>query len=195
MTDQIAFPRSPVVPLRQHLRERTAVAHGELDASVGVLDSMDRYTRYLAGQYRFRAGMENLLARASFPDWFEGWRPMPLAGALRADLDALGIDPPAPSDGGPGDRLASDAGLVGVLYVLEGAALGARFLHRSVQGLGLTADTGARHLDLQTGGESWQGFLDLLGRALIDREEAAEAAVATFAFARGAFTKELDEQS
>lgn len=155
---------------------------------------MDGYVRYLAGHYRFRAGIEQLLAQASFPDWFEGWRPLLLAGALRADLDALGIEPPAPSDGAPADRLASAAGLVGVLYVLEGAALGARFLRRCVQGLGLTAETGARHLDLQTGGESWQGFLDLLGRASIDREEAAEAAVATFALARGAFAKEPDEQ-
>ena len=62
-----------------------------------------------------------------------------------------------------------------------------------------SAGTGAYHLELQTGGESWQGFLGLLGRSSIDREEAAEAAVATFAYARsafatGAFAKDLHEQ-
>jgi heme oxygenase len=186
--------------LRHYLRQRTAQAHGELDASVGLLDSMDRYARYLTGQFRFRAGIERPLSRTSFPAWFGDWRPQPLAGALAADLAALGMDTPDPAGGVPEGRLDGESGLVGVLYVLEGAALGARFLYRGVRDLGLTAGTGAYHLELQTGGESWQGFLGLLGRSSIDREEAAEAAVATFAYARsafatGAFAKDLHEQS
>ncbi|MGE0664914.1 MAG: biliverdin-producing heme oxygenase [Sphingomonadales bacterium] len=195
MTGPIAQPHSHVQPLRQYLRQRTASVHNELDASVGVLDSMDRYARYLKGQFRFRAAMEALLAPESFPAWFDGWRPLPLAGALRADLAALGLAAPPAEDGGPVQHLQRLSGLMGALYVLEGAALGARFLYRSVSELGLSAASGARHLELQTSGQSWQGFLNLLGSPDIDREEAADAAVATFAFARGAFSKGLHEQS
>lgn len=199
MTGQTVLSSSAST-LRQYLRQRTAAAHDELDASVGVLDSMDRYARYLAGQFRFRAGMENLLSQAAFPAWFEGWRPQPLAGAIHEDLTALGMDAPAAAPDAPGGLLETESGLVGALYVLEGAALGARYLYRGVSGLGLTAETGARHLDLQTGGESWQRFQGVLGSPHIDREGAAEAAVATFAyagfaFAMGAFARELHEQS
>lgn len=206
MTGHIAPTHSRAMPLRQYLRGRTAAAHNELDASVGVLDTVDRYARYLEGQFRFRSGIEALLSREPFPDWFGGWRPLALTASLHADLAALGLPAPCGEPAGAlARRLGTPPGMMGVLYVLEGAALGARYLYRSVRALGLTAETGARHLDLQAGSESWQGFLGLLGRSDIgrpdfgrpdfDREEAAEAAVATFAYARGAFTKDLHEGS
>lgn len=189
------LPSDNSTSLRHHLRQCTASAHEALDASVGSLDSTDHYARYLAGQFRFRGGMERLLAQVTFPAWFGGWRPLPLMDALHADLAALGIQAPDPADGVPGHHLARASGVVGALYVLEGAALGARYLYRSVKDLGLTAETGARHLERQTGSESWQRFQKLLGCPDIDREEAVEAAVATFAYARGAFEKGKDEQS
>ncbi len=192
MTGPMSTPR--VTPLRYYLREQTTRAHGELDAAVGVMDSMDRYARYLAGQFRFRDGMEELLTQARYPGWFGAWRPTPLAAAIRADLAGLGLPmPKSLSAAALAGHVGRGSGLVGTLYVIEGAALGARVLSRSVQALGLPDGVGASHLDLQTSGHSWRGFLDLMGSPDIDREEAAEAAVAVFAHARGAFAKDMHE--
>lgn len=170
---------------RFQLRERTAAAHAAVDAAIGGFDSIDTYKRYLASLYGFRAPLEAGL-EADCSAMLGPWRPASIAGALRADMADLGVPIPALC---PVDLPVNRDGLLGTLYVLEGASLGARLLLRRAEALGLTPIHGARHLALQAArsGE-WRAFLDILeADDNFDIEHAASASLAAFAVAASAF--------
>lgn len=187
-----ATSRRPQVTSPRHaLRERTAGTHAALDLRIGPLDTLDRYARYLRGMHAFRAPLEEALAGTALPGWFAGWRPLALGPALTADLADLGLGAGVPAAAAP-PGVEESSTLLGVLYVLEGSALGARLLIRQARALGLSAQHGARHLALQTADtRSWRAFLALLERhPAIDLERAVGAATATFALAHDAFAKQ-----
>ena len=169
------------------LRDRTAATHAALDRRVGELDTIERYARYLRGMYGFREPIETALAEITLPDWFAGWRPIAVAATILADLadlgDAAGATPPAALP-----QMRDPSSLLGVLYVLEGASLGARLLYGRARELGMSDRYGARHLALQAqSAESWRRFLALLGSApTFDLDGAVDAALATFAVAHRA---------
>lgn len=161
------------------LRSRTAAAHASLDASVGPLDSRDAYARYLRGLLAFRAPAEAALAGA-------GWTPAPLAGLIAADMADLGI---SPRDTVAVAAPAGGSAALGLAYVLEGSALGARLLDRQARALGLDAGFGARHLAAQTADlAAWHAFLGALEAAdPFNLDAASAAADAAFAAAESAF--------
>lgn len=184
------------MPLRRYLRERTQAAHSELDALLGVLDSMNVYARYLHGQLAFRESMETALAHTSFPDWFEGWRPLSIAPAIRADMADLKIEAPGALSATSITCLEEPSGLAGAVYVLQGASLGARLLYQNALGLGLSSLFGARHLASQAEDrESWRRVLQILDHDGIDQDKAASAALAVFKCAHGAFTEARDDHA
>jgi heme oxygenase len=171
--------------IRWFLRAQTADVHASLDRLIGQFDDRRGYLRYLEGLFRFRAPVEQALSALSWPEGTGGFRPSRLARAIGADIDDLGARVPAAR------QVTLDlggAGLLGVLYVLEGAALGARVLIRRAEALGFDGRFGARHLALAAGGAGWAGFLALAGaQAEMDRDRAAAASLATFALAHEAF--------
>jgi heme oxygenase len=178
------------------LREQTAAAHAELDAAVGDFSSLENYGRYLQSQLMFRERAEASLAHAEFPEWFRGWRPRPIAGAIRQDLADMKIPMPPPAVSGDTDNPGNPSALLGTLYVLEGSSLGARVLFKRAKDLGLSETFGARHLALQADDkESWRRFLEILehqgapGEQAIDPHEAVRASVAAFGLARKSFMK------
>ena len=172
---------------RLALREHTAAAHAALDARVGKLDTIEGYGSYLLGMYGFRQPLETALAEIALPGCLGGWRSRPLAPAIHADLADLGHAAVAAAPAAL-PRMGDPSSLLGVLYVLEGASLGARLLYRRARRLGMTERYGARHLALQAqGAVYWRRFLALLEDApAFDPGDAADAALATFAFAHSA---------
>lgn len=181
-------------PRRHFLRNHTATSHASLDETVGALDSLASYRRYLRGLHAFRVPAERLIAQglSAAPAGLRALRPTRIVPQMLADMDDLGVSSTAPV------ALAAPSGpsaLVGLVYVLEGSALGARLLKRQAAALGLGPDHGARHLSAQAESlDAWQGFLaalDTLGD--YDEAEAVAAAEAAFAAARGAFA-ELDAE-
>lgn len=185
--------------IRFHLREQTAAVHARLDAAIGPFTSRADYGRYLPGMLAFREAAEDAVGQADYPEWFGNWRPRTIAGALRADMDDLGIA--APMETCRHHELAHavlcPSALVGTLYVLEGSALGARFLYARAKELGLDEDFGARHLALQTQHrESWQDFVNIMERAggLVDRDEAGKASLFAFDLAAQRLTMELTKE-
>ncbi|HVK80817.1 MAG TPA: biliverdin-producing heme oxygenase [Verrucomicrobiae bacterium] len=132
--------------LRQRLKQATEPAHVSLEANVGALDSIPGYARYLIGQHAFRAAVEAWLA--DFPVATDAWRPQRLAAELRHDLTDLGLPLLAPS--AISAHAPNENFVMGVHYVLEGSALGARVLTKHVEPLGITRDHGARHLWAQS---------------------------------------------
>lgn len=174
---------------RFELRDITADAHGRLDATVGSFSTIEEYRRYVVGLSSFRSAMDGVLQRLSWPpSW--GWRPTEVVEALRQDERALGL-PPSP-DMRPDLRLSDRSSLLGALYVLEGATLGARLLKRRAAELGLGEANGAKHLALMSGDISqWQAFLALLESAEdFNLERAGIAANDVFAFAQRCFERE-----
>ena len=169
------------------LRELTRDDHETLDALVGEFTDRQAYQRYVEGMAAFRGGVERRLADVDYPETFGDWRPGLISPELSQDLDDLGLEAPRPPVAFdlPVDR----DGLLGVLYVLEGSALGARLLVRRAAALGFSNDHGARHLAAQTARpESWTRFVALLdGLAPSGIETAAHAARRTFAAAIDAF--------
>lgn len=82
---------------------------------------------------------------------------------------------------------------MGVHYVLEGSALGARVLCKQVEALGLHRAYGARHLWAQAETlEGWRSFLDLLTRHDGDEDALFAGANAAFNAAAGAMERAAD---
>lgn len=162
--------------LRTLLRSHTSDIHSHLDETVGAWPDLAAYRAYLAATHGFRAAVEPVLA--SFD-----WEPQPLAAIVARDLEDLSHGHaaalPRPR------RWATPSARLGVLYVLEGSAVGARLLLRRAGELGLTADHGARHLACQNGDAGrWQRFVRLLDSAQdVDRGEATAAARDAFRLA------------
>jgi heme oxygenase len=170
---------------RWQLRERTATAHQELDALVGEFDSDASYRRYLTGTAAFRLGVEPWLASAVLPA-NDTYHPSEIGPELREDLAELGLSVPAPV---PLAVDRSPSATLGVLYVLEGSALGAQLLVKRAAALGFDGMHGARHLVRQTHSlQGWRGYLKLLDEAEpFDMDACIAAATATFDTALKAF--------
>lgn len=162
------------------LRARTAEAHAALDARVGPLDSAAAYGRYLRGIHAFRAPVDRALAE--LPD-----APLPITALIEADMAAAGVAALGARDFDlPGDPSAR----AGIAYVLEGSALGARFLYPRARALGQASG----HLAAQAGDrQAWPAFCARLEAVEpFDAEAAAGAALATFGFALDAFRRAAD---
>lgn len=169
------------------LRQKTRPAHDRVDALVGSFDSAEAYRHYLAGLLRFREPLEAAVADLDLPPGLSGWRPGRIAGLLRADCADLAVPPP-PAAAPPAEAPAPSA-LFGMLYVLEGASLGAQLLLRRAAALGFTEGYGARHLAGQTAApDRWRRFIAAFDAAEeIDIDAATAAANRTFAAAEQAF--------
>ena len=175
--------------MRAMLRDHSRSAHRHLDSMLeGGIRSEGAYHAYLMGMERLlRACDAGLASVALSPPW-AGWR-QGLAERLRAlaaDLASLRVPPsgatrPLEIDG------AGEA--IGVLYVLEGSALGARRLAMDAAELGFDGANGAAFLDHHArDGRNWPRFveqLDSLPVALAPDLRAG--ALAAFALAVEAF--------
>ena len=164
---------------RFDLRERTKLAHQRLDSLIGPIKSPEQYRAFVRGSYAHRQAVETHLGLVSWPDAFADWRPTRIGPLISEDLSDLDLAKPAVEPLG----LSKDtACAVGVAYVLEGSALGARVIGKMAAELGFDARHGARHLAGQERGlTNWRAFIALIEEQdAIDREAAAAAASATF---------------
>lgn len=175
-----------LLPRRHELKTRTAEAHQALDDMIGAFDGAEAYARYLCGMARFRLPIEAWLKDQPMPAGLEDWNPGLYGEEILADLDDLEIDGPlAPLPFLP----PSGDGLIGLLYVLEGSALGARLLAKRAEAIGYAEDFGARHLFHQARNLlNWRAFSDRMEKVWVYDEQAAVAwANTAFDYARNAF--------
>lgn len=117
--------------LREHLRAVTSEAHAALDATAGALGlkTRDGYGAFLSASAAGLAPLEAALERGGVVEWLPDWSRRARREALAQDLTALDLDMPSPPDA----PTPSFAFATGMLYVLEGSRLGARFLSRQVR--------------------------------------------------------------
>jgi heme oxygenase len=165
--------------IHRRLREATATDHQRLETRLAVheqIASRAGRAALIARYWRFHGRAEAALA-----PWLSQLDGLDFEGRLRTPLIArdfadLGLD--APADAGEGAPVESRGEALGVLYVLEGSALGGRAIRRQLAARG--ADLiGLGFLDPYGGqtGERWRSFLDVLERETADAH-AADAAVA-----------------
>ncbi|MBO3761269.1 biliverdin-producing heme oxygenase [Ciceribacter sp. L1K22] len=180
----------PLPRRRQNLKTLTADLHKRLDDKVGALDSIEGYAAYVEGMLRFRREIEPRIEASNLADVLPGFLPILISKELERDVASIGGRVPASNNLLPDKGIAfSRDELLGVLYVLEGSALGARILVRRAAGLGLGENSGAAHLVKQSSSAgNWNAFAALLETVRnVDEDAMANAALATFATALSAF--------
>lgn len=123
--------------LRLELREATAEAHAALDTRFAdVAGSLASYHAFVRMNHACHVALEGWLAPI-LPAGAHGRRPV-LVAPLAADMEAMGLEP-APSPEIDLEPALPEA--AGVLYVLDGSRLGARFIQRALAARAQTGDT------------------------------------------------------
>ena len=187
MPHELNTPPAPSV--LAELRAGTHTLHVALEQRLPFFsDSLDLpfYRRLLAAYFGFYQAIEHELQRsASVPPGFDLHARLK-APALEQDLQALGINPKALALCPMLPALNSQARVLGVLYVLEGATLGGNVLRKHVaEHLALEAHNGCAFLYIygEATGRNWKSFMDFLSAVPLDaqaRNAAVEAACSTF---------------
>ncbi|MFQ8431737.1 biliverdin-producing heme oxygenase [Amaricoccus sp. W119] len=173
--------------MRDMLREQTRGVHDALDRSVGRIADEPAYRRYLRGLYVFRAPIEEALRLARIPKGLGDWQVTPLAPRIGADLDDLSEPRP---EAGSWRGIPEPSVAAGMLYVLEGAAIGANILRGRAARLGFGVSHGARHLARPEEVGRWSVFVARLDRAPdVDPACALQGARAAFDGATRAFAE------
>jgi heme oxygenase len=173
---------------RQRLRCATQPAHARLDALIdatGLLGSRARYARYLEATWAARRPAERALDALGSSLLYAAWPERSMCEALSQDIvDVAGSPPVEDSQWDLPAAPLSPGQALGVLYVLEGSALGARLLERRVAAIGMTSAFGARHMARQTARpRAWAAFVKVLDRTVLDPPDdqlCMSAAVDTF---------------
>lgn len=162
----------------QRLKAATAPTHKSLDTRImaaRAFESKERYSRFVQMQHAFHRDIDALYDNqkldALLPD-LQGRRRFALIGR---DLNDLGIAPlniaEAPAFGAEPDIPTA----LGWLYVAEGSNLGAAFLIKEAEKLGLSETNGARHLagHPEGRGKHWRSFTAALDALELTEEENA----------------------
>ena len=141
--------------LRDRLRAATSESHAALDATVAGwrIETPLGYGAFLSASVVALAPLELALERAGVAEWLPDWPMRARRVALVRDLAALGLE--APPFGAA--RVPDRDFAAGLLYVLEGSRLGARFLSRQVQAVG--AGLPLAYLTHGEGQDLWRSFL------------------------------------
>lgn len=175
--------------LPERIKRATGTGHAEVEAVLELM-AINNRARYVAVLSAFQGiwpGLEADIAK-NLPELADSWGPRWRAEHLRDDLRYLGL-PDALIDSLPLcrdlPRLDQPAAAWGALYVVEGSALGARFIARHLHDrFGFDASHGAAFFAGQgtDTGSRWLRFKELLQiRVPPDEQELAmQAAVDTF---------------
>jgi heme oxygenase len=176
-------------PLSKRLKAGSARDHDSVDTLVmqsRPFEDHKRYACFLRLQHRFHGAIHTLYHDTELNQLLPGLRELPRFEAVCADMSDMGLSIPAtPATVKP--RSVHSA--LGWLYCSEGSNLGAAFLFKETQQLGLDAERGARHLAPHPDGRAlhWRQFVALLdGLQLNDAQkaEAIQGAVDAFDFYR-----------
>lgn len=152
----------------ERLKQETHALHERLDTSIAGEEpfaTRERYAAFVEIQYRFYAAIEPLYRDARLGALIPGLDQRSRLAAARSDLADLGRSAPevAPLEIPAGEGL-------GWLYVAEGSTLGAAFLLKAVEAIGLSETHGARHLAAapEGRGRHWRDFKEALNAAPIE---------------------------
>lgn len=174
----------------QKLKAATSNTHERLDKRImesGAFDSKGNYGKFAQMQHAFHRDIDALYENASLDALLPDLQGRRRFGQIGQDLADLGIEPlpfaEAPKFGTEADIPTA----LGWLYVAEGSNLGAAFLIKAAEKLGLSETFGARHLSghPEGRGKQWRSFTAALDSLdLSDEENERVIAGAEAAFRR-----------
>jgi heme oxygenase (biliverdin-IX-beta and delta-forming) len=146
----------------ERLKQETHALHERLDTSIvgkQPFADRDRYAAFVEVQYRFYAAIEPLYRDERLGTLLPGLARRSRLEAAHRDLGDLGRAAPAVGPLRIGEREA-----LGWLYVSEGSTLGAAFLLKAIEAIGLDEERGARHLAAapEGRGRHWRDFKEAL---------------------------------
>jgi len=178
-----------VTGARTAIRAATAPDHERLDGLFEGFDLADAgsYGRFLIAHAAALIPIEAALDAAGAEALIPGWADRRRGAMIRADLAALGIDPPELA---PFPELEDDAACWGAAYVVEGSRLGGALLARRIAP-GLPRS----YLGTPQVKGAWRTFVDVLDAALPTEDRigrATRAAQATFSFFEAAGRRQLE---
>ena len=187
-----ANARGDVSNRAARLKETTHETHDRLDKSIMAhrpFESQARYGLFLKVQHQFHREIDGLYSNALLDKLLPDLAGRRRLGLIELDLADLGMAAPN-SETEPTFANSADVDLptaLGWLYVAEGSNLGAAFLLKAAQGLGLSETFGARHLAAAPEGRGlhWKTFSAALdGVSLTASEDERVMTGAQAAFAR-----------
>ena len=148
-------------------------------------ENRERYGRFLQVQHRFHGSLLALYQDEQLNQQLPGLAALSRFAAVEADLRDLGLSLPTSTQ----PVCVSSAQALGWLYCSEGSNLGAAFLFKQTQQLGLDAQRGARHLAPHPDGRAlqWRQFVGLIDALVLSEEQerqAVDGALAAFEFYR-----------
>lgn len=168
--------------LTTSLRAHTHNNHEKLDKRImnlGLFENKELYKKFVTIQYHIHHYVvpiyENVELSKIIPDLGERNR----FEKVEQDMQDLGI--PLPKLSEP-TSIKDISEAVGLLYVVEGSKLGAKFLLNLAKDMGLSESYGARHLgaDKDGRGNSWRAFRDAIDAANINIDLALQSATHGF---------------
>lgn len=181
----IATPVTHLEPSRcKRLKAATRREHDSVDQLVMAarpFEDRNRYARFLQVQHHFHASLVELYEDPCLNELLPGLSSLSRFTAVVQDIRDLGLIPPALPHGVKADP----ARALGWLYCSEGSNLGAAFLFKQTQRLGLDEEQGARHLAAPREGRAlhWKTFVYAIDHLVLDeQQEASVIAGATAAF-------------
>jgi heme oxygenase len=176
-------------PRLARLRLATSEIHADLERFVerrGFFETADCYGDYLRRLHLFYRIFESGLG-SSMLEWAASWRITERAAWLSRDLSALSLAPLAlDHEAAAANRPFTErARVLGALYVLLGASLGARVLIEKTSRLPLPEGGGRYYLAQVGEAGQWPRFLNVLeADAAGPMDEVCRGAVDTFASIR-----------
>jgi heme oxygenase len=146
----------------ERLKQETHALHERLDTSIVGKEpfaTREHYASFVEVQYRFYAAIEPLYRDEGLGGLILGLPARSRLDAARLDLADLGRSVPEVK----ALPISHREGL-GWLYVSEGSTLGAAFLLKAVEAIGLGEEKGARHLAAapEERGRHWRDFKEAL---------------------------------
>lgn len=153
----------------------------ELVMAARPFDDRERYGLFLQVQHRFHGSLLALYRDEQLNQRLPGLVQLSRFEAVETDMRALDLAlPPMPKQ-----ISVTPAQALGWLYCSEGSNLGAAFLFKQTQRLGLEGDQDAQHLAPHPDGRAlhWREFVAKVDGLTLDADEEAEAiagAIAAF---------------
>lgn len=151
----------------------------ELVMAARPFENRERYGRFLQVQHRFHGSLLALYRDEQLNQRLPGLIELSRFAAVEDDLRGLGLPLPAL----PQQVYTGAAQALGWLYCSEGSNLGAAFLFKQTQRLGLDGNLGARHLAAHPDGRAlhWREFVARLDGLVLDEQEEAEVVAGAIA--------------
>lgn len=171
----IAVPVPPLETSRcKRLKAATHREHDGVDQLVMAAHPFQdraRYARFLLVQHHFHGSLLGLYKDPHLNTWLLGLSSLSRFAAVEQDIRDLGQLPPAL----PTSVKVDPAHALGWLYCSEGSNLGAAFLFKHTQRLGLDEGLGARHLAAHPQGRAlhWKAFVSAIDGLELDKQQEA----------------------